>query len=494
MKKPPHMELAVTKNLIMLERGADELLLANSADLNPLYVRGGGAYIKKYLTAVNDLVSTKKIHDAFPKDDELLAMLAGHRIVIPKGSPDRLAGPATALGKKKREPSRGAALYLLLSQSCNLGCIYCLNGTKSYDKEKNLRMEEPVAFRAVERVLADLAPKGALQIVFFGGEPLLNWPLAKKIITHCEQELKPKYPDKSIKYHLTSNLAHLPDDLIEWAKRHQIGFLCDVDGPPDLHNRLRPYRNGKPSHDDIAANIKRIVDAGLAVSLRSTLTSLNQDRMEAIARHHKEIGGYSSAFVPLNPVNSDEDIFPASLYPSPTTIIEGLAEVYHKKIWESRQIFPLSTYAEKVRPGAHVVVGCGAPYGNTPVVAANGDVYPCIYLVGIPRFFIGNITDDSYPDTGVLDGMMEFLSVDNNEECTSCSWRYLCGGGCPVGRLTVLDNPTATDEVRDYCKQISCNWTKKALELLLWERAQTAAARVDDGQKETAVLAEPICS
>ncbi len=329
-----------------------------------------------------------------------------------------------------------------------------------------------------------------------GGEPLLNWELAKKIILFCEETLKPKYPDKGIKYHLTSNLAHFPADLIEWAKRYEIGFLCDVDGPADLHNRLRPYRNGKPSHDDIAKNIARLVDAGLPVSLRATLTSLNQDRMEAIARHHRDLGGISSAFVPVNPVNSDEDILSASLLPSPEAIIDGLSEVYRLKIWKSKDIFPFSTYGRKVRPGARMIVGCGAPYGNTPVVDVNGDVYPCIYLVGIRRFFIGNITDDAYPDTRLLDGMMESLTVDNNEECRPCAWRYLCGGGCPVARLTVLDNPGASQQVIDYCKKISCIWTKKVLELLLWERAERAASLVDketEGETE-GVDGETICS
>ena len=44
------------------------------------------------------------------------------------------------------------------------------------------------------------------------------------------------------------------------------------------------------------------------MSLRATVTSLNVDRMLEVTRHHRDLGGSSSAFVSVNPVNSDEDL------------------------------------------------------------------------------------------------------------------------------------------------------------------------------------------
>jgi uncharacterized protein len=57
-------------------------------------------------------------------------------------------------------------------------------------------MGDRVAFQAAETQLEALAPNGTLRVVFFGGEPLLNWPLAKRFITYCETELKEKHRDK----------------------------------------------------------------------------------------------------------------------------------------------------------------------------------------------------------------------------------------------------------------------------------------------------------
>jgi uncharacterized protein len=407
-------------------------------------------------------------------------MLMDHRIVISaedqKNGCDRteMAGDTLARTDKK-----AMSLYLLLTQSCNLGCVYCLNGAETYQKESNLMMKEEAAFRSIDRCLDSLNPDGKLEVVFFGGEPLLNWPLAKQVILYCEEKRQSAHRDKEIHYHLTSNLTVLPKDLIDWAKRYGMTFLCDIDGPEAIHDRCRPFKNGKSSHDRSVKNIGRLTRAGLKVALRSTITSANQDAMPEIAKHHKEIGGTGCAFVPVNPVNSDEDILPESLMPDPARVVKGLTSVFKSRIWETRDLFPFNVYASHVHAGARTVMGCGAPYGNTPVVDVNGDVYPCIYLVGIQRFYLGNILEERYPENAVLDGMMASLHVDNMEECRDCAWRYICGGGCPVGKLTVFDNPLASRKAVSYCGSIRCDYTKKVIELLLWDMAREAAAEVD---------------
>ena len=117
------------------------------------------------------------------------------------------------------------------------------------------------------------------------------------------------------------------------------------------------------------------------------------------------------------------------------------------------------------------------PNGNTAIVDVNGEVYPCIYLVGIKRFYLGNILNDSYPNKDLLAWMRDYLHVDRLEDCQTCAWRYICAGGCPLGRLTILNNPLTTPKVVAYCKEITCEYTKKIMELLLWDKATETAAK-----------------
>lgn len=483
-------KLRISKNLIALKRGVEELLLANSFHLYPLYIQRGRDYVDNFLQSAEKLGTVSKIHKAFPQDSGLLEMLMEHKIIVPHSEQESYGEADIASQKKMVARKSHICLYLLLTQSCNLGCVYCLNGKKSYRTHHNLKMSEEVAYCGVEKYLNRLDPDGQLEIIFFGGEPLLNWPLAKKVICHCEETLKPLYRDRKISYHLTTNLAKLPDDLIEWAKKYQISFLCDVDGPGEVHNQLRPYKNKRPSFRNITENIRRLSDAGLKVSLRTTVTAINQHRMLETAQLHKDIGGTGCAFVPVNAANSDSELLPESLLPSPDIVIKGLEEVYHSGIWDLNQLYPFSMLQSNVRCGANVTMGCGAPSGSTPVIQANGDVYPCIYLVGMKRFFMGNVLEKIPQPEDRYDWMMTSLHVDHLEDCRACNWRYICGGSCPMLRFTVLSNPAASAGVIAYTRGIMCDYSKKVFELLLWEKAGESAASLQH-EIETAKESDP---
>jgi uncharacterized protein len=473
--KMGHAKLKITEDLLKLERGRDELLLANCRDLRPLYIKQGRQYILNYLKAVTDLGTYKKITKAFPHEIHLLDTLLDYSIIVPNEL-ETNDSVETDLNNIDLKNKRGMSLYLLLSQSCNMGCIYCLNGAQTYQIDKNLKMSKKIALKSIERCLDSIFSQGYLEIIFFGGEPLLNWPLAKEIISYCETFFKEKYPDKLFKYHITSNLSFLPNDLIQWAKKYNISFLCDIDGPEKIHNLCRPFKNGSPTYNTIINNIRQLLMTGIEVDLRATVTTLNQDYLLDIAEHHKSIGVKSCAFVPVNSVNSDEDILDEKLVPSPQRIIAGLTKVYRSNMWPVEALFPFNQYLSRLCPKTKMVVGCGAPYGNTAVVDVDGDVYPCIYLVGLRRYCQGNITDESYPKIDLIRWMYDYLHVDHMEECKSCSWRYICGGGCPLGRLTVINNPKATDKVIRYSKQITCEYVRTILELLIWDKARESAS------------------
>lgn len=472
--------LNVTRHLLRLEKDG-ALLLANALRLKPLLVRRGGAFVEEILATVNAArCSQQDLLARWPRDAGVFSFLLAHHILVAAGDEERLDGrvPPPAPGEK----SPGMSLYLLLSQDCNLGCVYCLNGKRTYRKAEQPRMSEVVAFRAVETFAAAIQPGGYLEIALFGGEPLLNWELAKKTIDYTEQVLRPRYPDVRFCYHVTSNLSLLPDDFIERARRHNMTVLCDIDGAGAVHDALRPFKGGGSSHGQIARNVRQLIGAGIPVSLRTTVTARNQDDMEATARHHRELGAIGSAFVPVNITNSDEELIGDDLIPDIERMLAAFEGIKDCGQWSLDRLFPFSTYRAKLQPGNQSVLGCGAPFGNTPVVDAEGNVYPCIYLVGIERYHQGNIIAGTYPRAAVLAELAEQLHVDTREDCRICAWRYLCGGGCPIHLLTMAEQTGISPKARDYCDRINCAHTKKVLEILLWEMAEQAA-RQADGQE-----------
>lgn len=465
---------ASATTILSLKKGKEHILL-NAECVDPAYFLGGGKQARDILEELRQLGPLEK-----PPQDicspALFQFFCLHSLVVKEESNTEPFRENRTCSCDKI--SSGRSLYLLVSHSCNQACIYCLDGKATYGKENEWLMSREVAMKSSETALKSLSAGGRLEIVFFGGEPLMNWNLCKETIHYCETVLKPEHPDKQIVYHLTTNLTLFPTDLIAYAKKYGMTFLIDIDGPEDLHNTTRPFRKGKGSYGTTVRNVKRLVDAGFEVCLRATVTSYNQKSMLEVTKIHKDIGASGSAFVPLNAINSDEDELPLKMCPSPTVYAKGLKEVYHSGLWDPKQLFPFNEYMGRMQRGYRNTFSCGAPFGNTPVVTADGRVYACIYLVGIPKYQIGNIFSDDFPREQVTASMLNTINVDNREDCKGCGFRYLCGGGCPVGQFLISGNPQASKAVKKYTKEIACATSKTVITELLWSMARNAKQEI----------------
>ncbi len=469
MNVPDPGPLHVTENLISLERGEGELLLVNSFAMRPLYVARGREAVKRLLADAGGrtLEALTALH---PADAALIGMLREHRLLLGAAERERYTG--AEIDARAAEPPRlveRMTLFLLVTELCNLGCVYCLNGSDTYQKTAASAMSADVALASIRTCLSKIAPGGTLQVTFFGGEPLLKWPLIKEIMRRCDEELGPERGDRRIAYHLTSNLTAPPPDLTEVLKQRAFTVLSDIDGPPEVHDRCRPFLGGRASHARTAATLKRLVDAGIRVALRTTVTALNQDVILETAAHHKALGASTSGFVPVCAIDSDRHYLADALLPDPDRITADVIRLYRSGLWSRDELFPFNEYVLKLRPGARQVTGCAAPSGTTPVVRPNGDVYLCIYLVGQERFRYG--TTPGAWDRRLLDESSVALHVDNVRDCRECAWRYACGGGCPVMKLTHVEGAPASPRAEEYGRRINCDFTRAVLTELLWETA-----------------------
>jgi uncharacterized protein len=461
--------LHVTENLIRLERGDAELLLVNSFFMRPLYVARGRESVQALLDDARGR-TLAELEAAHPADARLIEMLREHRLLLGPDERERYAGAEIdAHAVEPERPRDKMTVFLLLTESCNLGCVYCLNGSGTYQKTAASEMSADVAMSSIRTCLGKLKEGGTLEVTFFGGEPLLRWALIKEIIRRCETELRPEFPDRRIAFHLTSNLTIQPPDLVEVLKKHKVTVLSDIDGPPEVHDRCRPFLGGRASHARSAATIKLLVDAGIRVALRTTLTALNEDAILETAAHHKALGAVNCGFVPVCPVNSDRQYLADDLLPDPDKITADLIRLYRGGTWTRDTLFPFNEYVLKLRPGSRQVTGCAAPSGSTPVIRPNGDVYLCIYLVGQQEFRYG--TTPGPWERRLLDESSVSLHVDNVQECKGCAWRYVCGGGCPVMKLAHLSGVPANPRAQEYGRRINCDFTKAVLTELLWDTA-----------------------
>jgi uncharacterized protein len=91
-------------------------------------------------------------------------------------------------------------------------------------------------------------------IGFYGGEPLLEFDLLRKIIDYSR---KYRCKDK-IKYNLTTNASMLNEKIIKYFIDNEVSILISLDGPDKENNKCRLYINKDHTYNRIWHNINMI--------------------------------------------------------------------------------------------------------------------------------------------------------------------------------------------------------------------------------------------
>ena len=143
------------------------------------------------------------------------------------------------------------ALCLHIAHDCNLACRYCFAGEGEYQGDRSL-MSYEVGKKALDFLVANSGSRRNLEVDFFGGEPLLNFDVVKKLVAYGREIEKEK--DKHFRFTLTTNGVLLNDDIIEFANREMDNIVLSIDGRREVHNHMRPFKNGTGSYKLIIKN------------------------------------------------------------------------------------------------------------------------------------------------------------------------------------------------------------------------------------------------
>lgn len=146
-------------------------------------------------------------------------------------------------------------LLLQVTQNCNLRCEYCAYSGKYYNRtHSNRRMDFQVARQAVDFFMEHCKDKESVVIGFYGGEPLLEFELIKRVVSY----VKEYYGEKKVHYGMTTNGTLLPDEIVDFLVENDFNIIISLDGPKDQHDMYRRFVNGKGSFDIVMENLQRI--------------------------------------------------------------------------------------------------------------------------------------------------------------------------------------------------------------------------------------------
>lgn len=301
--------------------------------------------------------------------------------------------PTISINKK----SIPFVIILKITQRCNLNCKYCYSKTKSNIISSN------IIDIICNKILSFKKP---VQIIFHGGEPLLEFNKIKYIVL----KLKDK---NNISFSVQTNGILLSKSVIDFFKNYNVNVCISIDGPKEFHNLYRKNFN------KVYNSIKTCKNLGLEPSLICVLNNLSVKKPEVIFNFIKKLNIKRFKF---NLIDSDKleytcnDVF--SFYKKLFELIIKNNLCDNFKIYD----LTLSNLAKKLLFGITTdycnIFNCGA--GKDLIsIAVNGDVYPCDYFCEFGDFKLGNI---KFIDLNKIPRNKEFeIIFDNNlKKCSDC--------------------------------------------------------------------------
>ncbi len=114
-------------------------------------------------------------------------------------------------------PAPVKAMCLLVEQDCNLRCEYCFASTGDYGLGKRMHMDFETGRKALDFLIEKSADRENLEVDFFGGEPLMNFEVVRRLVEYGRS--KEKEYKKNFRFTITTNGMLLDDDKIDFKNR-----------------------------------------------------------------------------------------------------------------------------------------------------------------------------------------------------------------------------------------------------------------------------------
>lgn len=332
----------------------------------------------------------------------------------------------TAASFKKRQGVL-KAICLHVAHDCNLACKYCFAGKGEYDGPKGL-MSFETGKRAFDFLVEQSGTRHNLEVDFFGGEPLLNWDVCKKLVEYG-RSLEKKY-DKNFRFTVTTNGVLLNDEIMDFCNKEMGNVVLSLDGRKETHDRLRVTRKNTGSYDMIIDKFKKFAQSRNQKDyyMRGTYTHFNTDFSNDVI-HMADLGFKELSIEPVVCSPDEEYALRESDLPVLKEQYEILANEMLRR-YRNQNGFTFYHYMIDLDAGPCIVKrisGCGVGT-EYMAVTPDGELYPCHQFVGDEKFLLGDIWN-GVKNKKVLE-QFENCNVYSHKECKDCFAKLYCSGGC----------------------------------------------------------------
>jgi uncharacterized protein len=354
-----------------------------------------------------------------------------------------------------REDTDQLRVTVLTTLQCNFACDYCFQGDHGdYNKFAHKMSMETAAnvVSWVESRLDEIHPeKFVLQL--FGGEPLLNLPVAYYLAEQCHAVCEARGIPQSISL-ITNGLLLTPDVVERLTPYGLYGVKITLDGDRDTHNRMRPLRGRQGTFDKIVENV-RLVAHKVAITIGGNFDETSWDsypdlldflREQEFADQIVKINfkpiikapepEKPKGFIPLTVVGNGDKPLGGTCMTSAgagggrdkATTACDTCHFVDEKMQFLREETRKRGFATV--DGVHMGP-CEIHRQHAYTLGPDGALYSCPGFTGEKTESIGHISGRVEPWHAAAMARYERISP-LKEECGDCSYIPVCGGGCSV--------------------------------------------------------------
>ncbi len=352
---------------------------------------------------------------------ETFDRLSRTRVIVPSGN-----GVSAGTDPAQRPSIPLKTLVLHVTEACNLGCRYCYYHGGEH-RQGGASMTPEVAERAVDFLLDHSGPLEGVTLVFFGGEPLLNFRLISRVVTYAAGAADDK--GKKIDFAITSNGTLFTEKVVDFLHENDFCVTVSMDGLPRDHDRYRRFPDGSPSYEVILPGVERLLRNRTAKPVVARVTAAGDPRdLSGTLDHLLEMGFSEVGFAPVTTGDPAFQLDPERMH----LLLGQFEALSHRFLDAAREdlFFGFTNLVDLLvvlHEGEVKSHPCGAGLGLF-AAGADGRLYLCQRLNGHEASCMGDLFTGF--DEEKIDRFRKSAEISKKNGCRRCWARAICAGGC----------------------------------------------------------------
>jgi len=249
-----------------------------------------------------------------------------------------------------------------------------------------------------------------------------------------------------------TNATLLNDEWGEFFKRNRFLIGVSIDGPPEIHDKYRYDKRGRPSSEQVIRGLRVLQNHKVDYNILCVVNKHNAEYPKEIYNYFKGLGAEFMQFIPAVEHFGGKNVSPRSV--TARQYGKFLCAVFDEWVVNDIgrifvQIFDVALEAWLgYNPSLCVF---NETCGDALAIEHNGDLYSCDHFV-TPDYHIGNIAENTIQEMVDSTFQRKFGTDKRDtlpEYCRSCEVKFVCNGGCPKNRF--IKTPTGEDGLNYLC-------------------------------------------